>query len=69
MAKNRLSLDGNFDEAPVNAVSYRMEPDVESTQKALKRTSKKVLAIKPHAAEKVTPERSVFEYNNRIPSF
>jgi hypothetical protein len=39
-----------------------MEPDVESTLKALERTRKEVLAIKPLAAGKLSPERSVFEY-------
>ena len=48
--------------APVNTVGYGMEPDVESTLKALERTRKKVLAIKPLAAGKLSPEKSVFEY-------
>jgi hypothetical protein len=48
--------------APLNTVGYGMEPDVESTLKALERTRKKVIAIKPLAAGKVSPERSVFEY-------
>ena len=48
--------------APVNTVGYGMEPDVESTLKALERTRKKVLAIKPLAAGKISPEKSVFEY-------
>ena len=48
--------------APVNTVGYGMEPDVESTLKALERTRKKVLAIKPLAAGKLSPERSLFEY-------
>ena len=48
--------------APVNTVGYGMEPDVESTLKALERTRKGVIAIKPLAAGKVSPERSVFEY-------
>jgi hypothetical protein len=48
--------------APVNTVGYGMEPDVESTLKALERTRKAVIAIKPLAAGKVSPERSVFEY-------
>jgi hypothetical protein len=48
--------------APVNTVGYGMEPDVESTLKALERTRKAVIAIKPLAAGKVTPERSIFEY-------
>jgi len=48
--------------APVNTVGYGMEPDIESTLKALERTRKKVLAIKPLAAGKVSPEKSVFKY-------
>ena len=48
--------------APVNTVGYGMEPDVESTLKALERTSKAVIAIKPLAAGKLSPEKSVFEY-------
>jgi len=48
--------------APVNTIGYGMEPDVESTLKALERTRKKVLAIKPFAAGKLSPEKSVFEY-------
>jgi len=48
--------------APVNTVGYGMEPDIESTLKALERTKKAVIAIKPLAAGKVSPERSVFEY-------
>ncbi|MBU3967252.1 MAG: hypothetical protein KKG76_07770 [Euryarchaeota archaeon] len=48
--------------APVNTVGYGMEPDVESTLKALERTRKKVIAIKPLAAGKISPEKSVFEY-------
>jgi hypothetical protein len=39
-----------------------MEPDVESTVKALERTRKAVIAIKSLAAGKLSPERSVFEY-------
>jgi hypothetical protein len=48
--------------APVNIVGYGMEPDVESTLKALERTKKAVIAIKPLAAGKLSPEKSVFEY-------
>jgi len=48
--------------APVNPVGYGMEPDVESTLKAVEHTKKKVLAIKPLAAGKLPPERWVFEY-------
>ncbi|MDO8726062.1 MAG: hypothetical protein Q7J35_08345 [Candidatus Methanoperedens sp.] len=48
--------------APVNTVGYGMEPDIESTLKALERTRKSIIAIKPLAAGKLSPERSVFEY-------
>ncbi|MDP2767570.1 MAG: hypothetical protein Q8O41_09005, partial [Candidatus Methanoperedens sp.] len=48
--------------APVNPIGYGMEPDVESTLRALERTKKKVLAIKPLAAGKLSPDRSVFEF-------
>jgi hypothetical protein len=48
--------------APVNTLGYGMEPDVESTRKALERTRNAIIAIKPLAAGKVSPERSVFEY-------
>jgi hypothetical protein len=48
--------------APVNPAGYGMEPDVESTLKALERNNKPVIAIKPLAAGKLSPERSVFEY-------
>ena len=48
--------------APVNPAGYGMEPDIESTLKALERTKKAVIAIKPLAAGKLSPERSVFEY-------
>jgi len=48
--------------APVNTLGYGMEPDIESTLKALKQTKKAVIAIKPLAAGKISPEKSVFEY-------
>ncbi len=48
--------------APVNTAGYGMEPDVESTLKALERTKKAVIAIKPLAAGKLTPKKSVFDY-------
>ncbi|HWR26241.1 MAG TPA: hypothetical protein VN316_00005 [candidate division Zixibacteria bacterium] len=48
--------------APVNPIGYGMEPDVESTLRALEHTKKKVLAIKPLAAGNLYPERSVFEF-------
>jgi hypothetical protein len=48
--------------APVNPAGYGMEPDIESTLKALEQTEKAVIAIKPLAAGKLYPEKSVFEY-------
>jgi len=48
--------------APVNPIGYGMEPDVESTLRAIEHTKKKVLAIKPLAAGKLSPDRSVFEF-------
>lgn len=48
--------------APLNPIGYGMEPDVESTLKAVEHTKKKVLAIKPLAAGKLSPDRSVFEF-------
>lgn len=48
--------------APLNPAGYGMEPDVESTLKALERTRKSIIAIKPLAAGKLSPKRSVFEY-------
>ncbi len=38
--------------APVNPIGYGMEPDIESTLKALEQTKKAVIAIKPLAAVK-----------------
>ncbi len=52
--------------APVNTVGYGMEPDVESTLKALEQTNKAIIAIKPLAAGQLSPERSVFEYIYRF---
>jgi hypothetical protein len=48
--------------APVNTVGYGMLPDVESTLNALEQTKKAVIAIKPLAAGKLSPEKGVFEY-------
>jgi hypothetical protein len=50
------------DLAPLNPIGYGMEPDVESTLRALEHTKKAVIAIKPLAAGKLSPERSVFEF-------
>ncbi|MCZ7362627.1 MAG: hypothetical protein O8C58_04750 [Candidatus Methanoperedens sp.] len=48
--------------APVNPIGYGMEPDVESTLRALEHSKKAVIAIKPLAAGNLSPERSVFEF-------
>ena len=48
--------------APVNPIGYGTEPDIESTLMALEQTKNAVIAIKPLAAGKLLPERSVFEY-------
>ncbi len=45
--------------ASVNPIGYGMDPDVEST---LEHTKKKVWAIKPLAAGKISQEKSVFEF-------
>ncbi len=48
--------------APVNPMGYGMEPDFESALMAVEQTNKPVIAIKPLAAGKLSPERSVFQY-------
>ena len=48
--------------APLNPIGYGMEPDVESTLRAVEHTKKAVIAIKPLAAGKLSPDRSVFEF-------
>ncbi|GFO97525.1 hypothetical protein ig2599ANME_1729 [groundwater metagenome] len=48
--------------APVNPIGYGMEPDVKSTLMAVEQTNKPVIAIKPLAAGKLSPGRSVFQY-------
>ena len=48
--------------APVNPIGYGMQPDVESTLRAVEHTKKAVIAIKPLAAGKLSPDRSAFEY-------
>ena len=48
--------------APLNPVGYAMEPDYESTLKALETTDKQVIAIKPLAAGRLKPTQSVFEF-------
>lgn len=48
--------------APVNPVGYAMEPDSESTLKALETTDKQVIAIKPLAAGRLKPTQSIFEF-------
>lgn len=48
--------------APVNPIGYGMEPDFESSLRAVEHTKKAVIAIKPLAAGKLSPERSVFDF-------
>jgi len=48
--------------APVNPVGYAMEPDYESTLKALETTDKQVIAIKPLAAGSLKPTESLFKF-------
>jgi len=48
--------------APLNPAGYGMEPDFESTLRAVENTRKLIIAIKPLAAGKLSPERSVFEF-------
>jgi hypothetical protein len=48
--------------APLNPAGYGMEPDFESTLKAIESTDKPVIAIKPLAAGKLPPKRAVFEF-------
>ncbi|MBN1762205.1 MAG: hypothetical protein JW878_03865 [Methanomicrobia archaeon] len=48
--------------APVNPAGYAMEPDYESTLKALETTDKKIIAIKPLAAGRLKPTQSLFSF-------
>jgi len=48
--------------APVNPVGYAMEPDYESTLRALESTDKQVIAIKPLAAGSLKPTESLFKF-------
>lgn len=48
--------------APVNPVGYAMEPDYESTLKALETTDRQVIAIKPLAAGSLKPTESLFTF-------
>jgi hypothetical protein len=48
--------------APVNPVGYAMEPDYESTLKALETTDKQIIAIKPLAAGHLKPTQSLFTF-------
>ncbi len=48
--------------APLNPLGYMMHPDFESTLRVVRTTLKLVIAIKPLAAGKLFPERSVFEF-------
>ena len=48
--------------APLNPVGYAMEPDYESTLAALETTAKQIIAIKPLAAGRLKPTRSLFTF-------
>lgn len=48
--------------APLNPIGYGMQPDFESTLRAIENTRKLVIVIKPLAAGKIIPERAVFEF-------
>jgi hypothetical protein len=48
--------------APLNPIGYAMEPDYESTLKALKTTVKQIIAIKPLAAGRLKPTQSLFTF-------
>jgi len=48
--------------APLNPLGYGMKPDVESTLKAIKNTKSHVIAIKPLAAGKLVPDKTLFDY-------
>ncbi|RLG32002.1 hypothetical protein DRN97_08425 [Methanosarcinales archaeon] len=48
--------------APLNPVGYAMEPDYESTLRALETTNKQVIAIKPLAAGRLKPTESLFKF-------
>ena len=48
--------------APLNPKGLFMEPDYESSLRAIKQTDKKVIAIKPLAAGALKPEKPLFEF-------
>lgn len=48
--------------APLNTIGYAMVPDYESTLAALERTDKRVIAIKPLAAGRLTPTPALFKF-------
>lgn len=48
--------------APLNPLGYMMKPDFESTLNAMKKTAKKIIAIKPLAAGKLEPEQTLFQF-------
>ncbi|MFQ6074536.1 MAG: hypothetical protein ACE5Z5_00180 [Candidatus Bathyarchaeia archaeon] len=53
--------------APLNSLGYAMEPDFEGSLEAIKRCSRRVVAIKPLAAGRLSPEaafRFVYRYVN-----
>ncbi|MFQ6056896.1 MAG: hypothetical protein ACE5J3_13055 [Methanosarcinales archaeon] len=47
---------------PLNPIGFGMAPNFESALKAIKKTKKQVIAIKPLAAGKLFPEESLFEF-------
>lgn len=59
---DKAGLDFDAYLAPVNPVGYAMEPDYESTLKALETTDKQVIAIKPLAAGRLKPTQSLFKF-------
>jgi hypothetical protein len=59
---DNAGLDFEVYLAPVNPVGYAMEPDYESTLKALETTAKQTIAIKPLAAGRLKPTQSLFTF-------
>jgi len=62
MEMDNAGLDFEVYLAPVNPVGYAMEPDYESTLKALETTDKQIIAIKPLAAGRLKPTQSLFTF-------
>ena len=59
---DKMGFDFEVYLAPVNPIGYAMEPDYESTLKALKTTDKQIIAIKPLAAGRLKPTQSLFTF-------